>query len=421
VPKVQISPGSSVAIIGAGVVGMASACVLNRKGYEVTVFDPYYPGDGGSSKANAGHIGASDIFPLSTPGIHWKALKMLMDSDAPLKVPLKDFWPQIPWFWQFLLTSNENRFKKATDALSYLCYNSIRDTKELLEYSNIAQKLEQNGCAFIYDTKLSFNKSIKSWDERNSRGFSSEVLNSKKIAQITPTINEKFKYAYLSHHWAKVSEPKDIVLGLADSAKMNGVYFRQERVKSVSEKLNSISINAEKGNGKYDAVVIAAGINSVSIAKSLGDFLPITAERGYNLTIPLSNIDIDIPIVFADRGIVATSLESGLRIGGWAEYAHPSRSANPHYFNSIARISQDLFPGLNIENANYWMGSRPSTPDSVPVVSRSLKIDRVFYNSGHGHYGLTHAATSANLLCNLMEGEQDLTEIEALSIDRFLN
>ena len=420
-PKVQISPGSSVAIIGAGVVGMASACALNRKGYEVTVFDPYYPGEGGSSKANAGHIGASDIFPLSTPGIHWKALKMLMDSDAPLKVPLKDFWPQIPWFWRFLLTSNENRFKKATDALSYLCYNSIRDTKELLEYSNIAQKLEQNGCAFIYDTKLSFNKSIKSWDERNSRGFSNEVINAKKIAQITPTINEKFKYAYLSHHWAKVSEPKDIVHGLAESAKMNGVYFHQERVNSVSEKLNSISINAEKGNSQYDAVVITAGINSVSLAKPLGDFLPMTAERGYNLTIPLSNIDIDIPIVFADRGIVATSLESGLRIGGWAEYADPSRPANPNYFNSIARISQDLFPGLSIENAKYWMGSRPSTPDSVPVISRSLKTDRVFYNTGHGHYGLTHAATSANLLYNLIEGEPNSTEIKAFSIDRFLN
>lgn len=410
-----------MAIIGAGIVGVASACVLNRKGYEVTVFDPYYPGEGGSSKANAGHIGASDIFPLSTPGIHWKALKMLMDSDAPLKVPLKDFWPQIPWFWRFLLTSNENRFKKATDALSYLCYNSIRDTKELLEYSNIAQKLEQNGCAFIYDTKLSFNKSIKSWDERNSRGFSNEVINAKKIAQITPTINEKFKYAYLSHHWAKVSEPKDIVHGLAESAKMNGVYFHQERVNSVSEKLNSISINAEKGNSQYDAVVITAGINSVSLAKPLGDFLPMTAERGYNLTIPLSNIDIDIPIVFADRGIVATSLESGLRIGGWAEYADPSRPANPNYFNSIARISQDLFPGLSIENAKYWMGSRPSTPDSVPVISRSLKTDRVFYNTGHGHYGLTHAATSANLLYNLIEGEPNSTEIKAFSIDRFLN
>ena len=420
-PNAQISPGSAVAIIGAGVVGMASACALNRKGYEVTVFDPYYPGEGGSSKANAGHIGASDIFPLSTPGIYWKALKMLMDSDAPLKVPLTDFWSQIPWFWRFLLTSNESRFKRATDALSYLCYNSIKDTKELLEYSKIAEKLEQNGCAFIYDTELSFNKSIKSWDERSSRGFSSEVLNAKKIAEITPTINEKFKYAYLSHHWAKVSEPKDIVKGLAYSAKMKGVTFREERVKSVCEKLHSILVNFDKGNTAYDAVVIAAGINSVSLAKSLGDFLPMTAERGYNLTIPLSNIDIDIPIVFADRGIVATSLESGLRIGGWAEYAHLSRPANPNYFDSIARISKDLFPGLNIENANYWMGSRPSTPDSVPVISKSLKIDRVFYNCGHGHYGLTHAATSAKLLCSLIEGEQNSNEIKALSIDRFLN
>ena len=224
----------------------------------------------------------------------------------------------------------------------------------------------------------------------------------------------------MSHHWAKVSEPLDIVQGLANSAKMNGVTFRQEQVSSVCEKLNSILINSDKGNSKYDAVVIAAGINSVSLAKSLGDFLPMTSERGYNLTIPLSNIDIDIPIVFADRGIVATSLASGLRIGGWAEYAHLSRPANPHYFNSIARISQDLFPGLNIENANYWMGSRPSTPDSVPVISKSLKTDRVFYNCGHGHYGLTHAATSANLLCSLIEDEPNSAEIKALSVDRFL-
>ena len=416
----QIPSGSSVAVIGAGVVGMASACALNRKGYQVTVFDPSHPGEGGSSKANAGHIGASDIFPLSTPGIHWKALKMLMDSDAPLKVPLKDFWQQIPWFWRFLLTSKENHFKGATDALSYLCHNSIKDTKGLLEYSNVIGKIEQNGCAFIYDNEKSFNKSIKSWDERSARGFSSEILNAKKIAKITPTINDKFKYAYLSHQWAKVSEPIDIVRGLANSAKMNGVIFHQKRVNSVSEKLNSVVIDFDQGNIKYDAVVIAAGINSVSLAKSLGDFLPMTAERGYNLTIPLPNLDIDIPIVFADRGIVATSLTSGLRIGGWAEYAHASRPANPDYFKSIARISQELFPGLNIDNANYWMGSRPSTPDSVPVISKSLKMDRVFYNCGHGHYGLTHAATSANLLCNLLEDNQNVSQVKAFSIDRFL-
>ena len=418
--KSQIPSGASVAIIGAGIVGIASACTLNRKGYQVDVFDPFYPGEGGSSKANAGHIGASDIFPLSMPGIHLKALKMLMDSDAPLKVPLKDFWQQIPWFWRFLLTSSERRFNAATDALSYLGNNSINDTKELIEDSNIAEGLEQNGCAFIYDTEQSFNKSAKNWAERVSRGFDSEVLNSKKIAKITPTINDKFKYGFLSHQWAKVSEPIDIVKGLAKAAKINGVVFYQNRVNSVSEKLNSVVIDSDKGRSQYDAVVIAAGINSVSLATSIGDFLPMAAERGYNLTIPSPSVDIDIPIVFADRGIVATSLTSGLRIGGWAEYADISRPANPNYFKSIARISQELFPGLNVDNANFWMGSRPSTPDSVPVISKSLKMDRIFYNCGHGHYGLTHAATSAKLLCNLLAGDQNLSEIKAFSIDRFL-
>ena len=129
----NIPLGSSVAVIGAGIVGVSSACVLNQKGYHVSIYDPSNPGEGGASKANAGHIGASDIFPLSVPGIHFKALKMLFDSDAPLKVPLSDFWSQIPLFCRFLLTSHGSRFQKATDAISFLGKNSLNDTKTLLE------------------------------------------------------------------------------------------------------------------------------------------------------------------------------------------------------------------------------------------------------------------------------------------------
>ena len=151
----------------------------------------------------------------------------------------------------------------------------------------------------------------------------------------------------------------------------------------------------------------------------MGDFLPMTAERGYNLTIPSPNIQIDIPIVFADRGIVATSLSSGLRIGGWAEYAILVVQQIKLISIPLARISQELFPGLNIDEANFWMGSRPSLPDSFPVISRSRKSPRVFYNCGHGHYGLTHAATSAKLLCNLLANEHNLSESSLFSINRF--
>ena len=416
----NIPLGSSVAIIGAGIVGISSACVLNQKGYHVSIYDPFNPGIGGASKANAGHIGASDIFPLSVPGIHFKALKMLMDSDAPLKVPFKDFWSQIPWFWKFLLTSHGSRFQKATDAISFLGKNSLKDTKTLLESYDLGEMVDYGGCAFIYDTKKSFNSSKKSWDERSKRGFSSESLNEESIAKITPTINNKFKHAFLSHEWGKVTEPFDIVESLFSAAQKSGVVFYKNKVNGISESLNSVLIEVENGSFKYDAVIIAAGIDSISFAKSLGDFLPMTAERGYNLTIPYPNIQIDIPIVFADRGIVATSLRSGLRIGGWAEYANSRRPANQAYFNSIARISQELFPNLSVEGANFWMGSRPSMPDSLPVISKSRKMNRVFYNCGHGHYGLTHAATSARLVCDLLADDQNLSVSSLFSINRFM-
>ena len=416
----NIPLGSSVAIIGAGIVGISSACALNQKGYNVSIYDPSNPGIGGASKANAGHIGASDIFPLSVPGIHFKALKMLMDSDAPLKVPFKDFWSQIPWFWKFLLTSHGSRFQKATDAISFLGKNSLKDTKTLLDSYDLGEMVDYGGCAFIYDSKKSFNSSKKSWDERSKRGFSSESLNEESIAKITPTVNNKFKHAFLSHEWGKVTEPLDIVESLSNSAQRSGVVFYKNKVNGISESLNSVLIDVENGSFEYDAVIIAAGIDSISFAKSLGDFLPMIAERGYNLTIPSPNIQIDIPIVFADRGIVATSLRSGLRIGGWAEYANPRRPANQAYFDAITRISKELFPSLSVEGANFWMGSRPSMPDSLPVISKSRKMNRVFYNCGHGHYGLTHAATSAKLVCDLLTDDQNLSASGLFSINRFI-
>ena len=412
--------GSSIAVIGAGIVGVTSACALMRQGYKVSIFDPSNPGKAGSSSANAGHIGASDIHPLSTPGIHWKALKMLMDTNAPLKIPLKEFWLQIPWFWRFWRTSHSKNFEAATKVLSYLCQSSIEDTRELFEYCNMSDMLDHKGCVFIYDTEDSFNRSQKSWTDKIYRGFNSEIMKLDQLNSNVPSISDKFEYAVLSHNWGQVSDPLEVVKSIANAAELGGVIFHQDRVNSISEKLNSIEVVTDKGRDKFDAVIIASGIESVDFAKSCGDFLPMTSERGYNLTIPSPNVKNELPLVFADRGVVTTSLSSGFRIGGWAEYSNSKNKANQNHFKSIARISRELFPELNIDNAKYWMGSRPSTPDSVPVISCSQKMDRVFYNCGHGHYGLTHAASSAKILCKLLVGDNSSSEQKGLSINRFL-
>ena len=303
--------GSSIAVIGAGIVGVASACALMRQGYKVSIFDPSNPGEAGSSSANAGHIGASDIHPLSTPGIHWKALKMLMNSNAPLKIPFKEFWLQIPWFWRFWRTSHARNFESATKVLSYLCQNSLEDTRELFDYCNMSDMLEHKGCIFIYDSEESFKSSQKSWNDKKNRGFNFEIMSLDELNLNTPSISEKFEYAVLCHNWGQVSDPLEVVKSIANAAKLGGVIFHQDRVNSITEKLKSIELSTDKVRNKFDAVIIAAGIESVGFAKSCGDFLPMTAERGYNLTIPSANVKNELPLVFADRGVVTTSLSSG--------------------------------------------------------------------------------------------------------------
>lgn len=173
------------------------------------------------------------------------------------------------------------------------------------------------------------------------------------------------------------------------------------------------------GQFHHDGVIIAAGVHSKKIAQSCGDFLPVTAESGYNITLPTPGETLERPLVFADRGIVATQLSSGLRIGGWAEYAPPHRPANQAYFKSIERISAELFPAANFENAKFWMGSRPSIPDSVPVISKSAKAKRIFYNCGHGHYGLSFAASSTRILSDIISGENVDNVYQHYSIQRF--
>ena len=415
-----VPQGASVAVIGAGIIGVSSAYELARQGYEVTIYDPEPPGKAGPSLANAGHVAASDIYPLSAPGIHWKALNMLSHRDSPLRVPVADAIKQIPWFWRFWQTSQKHKFETATQALTYLCSRTLADTKAMLNAAGLGDMLETNGCAFLYDTQKSYLASQAGWQGKAKAGFDSDNKASQWIADALPDVADGIQHAVLSNQWAMVTEPIDVLRGLVAASKTLGVTFHQYPVTGLQEIDSGVILEATMGSHQYQAVVVAAGVNSATFGQSCGDFIPMAAERGYNLTAPDHGIDLDLPLVFADRGVVATRMTSGLRIGGWAEYANPNRPPNQNYFKAMARISKELFPNINLDGASFWMGNRPSLPDSVPIISRSACASRVFYNCGHGHYGLTHAATSAQILAELVSCSSAKDQYQAYSIKRFL-
>ena len=290
----------------------------------------------------------------------------------------------------------------------------------MLDAAGLGDMLETNGCAFLYDTQKSYTSSQQGWQAKAKAGFDSENKDSQWISNTLPDVADDIQHAVLSNHWSIVTEPIDVLRGLAAAAKALGVTFHQCPVTGLQETGSAVTLETTTGSHQYQAVVIAAGVNSATLGQWSGDFIPMAAERGYNLTTPDYGIDLDLPLVFADRGVVATRMTSGLRIGGWAEYANPNRPPNQNYFKAMARISKELFPKINLDNASFWMGNRPSLPDSVPIISRSARASKVFYNCGHGHYGLTHAATSAQILAELVSCSSVKGQYQYYSITRFL-
>ena len=165
-------------------------------------------------------------------------------------------------------------------------------------------------------------------------------------------------------------------------------------------------------------MLVAAGVWSVPLAKQLGDTLPVEAERGYNLTYPGHPAVLSRPLVLADRGVVATQLAPGLRLGGWTELGGTTLPPDPAHWQAMRRIADAVLPGLAGAEAREWMGHRPSTPDTVPVVSRSARAPRVFYAVGHGHYGLSFSAKTAEIIAEIIAEGADARHA-AYGIARF--
>jgi D-amino-acid dehydrogenase len=169
-----------------------------------------------------------------------------------------------------------------------------------------------------------------------------------------------------------------------------------------------------------ERVVVAAGAWSAALAKSVGDPVLLESERGYNTTIASPGIRLRRQVTFAEAKFVASPLDPGLRIGGAAEFAGLDAPADFARSKALAKLARRYLPGLRTQGGTAWMGQRPSTPDSLPVLGPSPRVPGVLYAFGHGHLGLTQAATTGRITADLVAGRDPGIPLEPYGIGRFV-
>jgi D-amino-acid dehydrogenase len=392
-----------IAVIGAGVVGMSAALHLQADGHAVTVIDGRAPGRA-TSFGNAGAIVGGAVLPTSTPGL-WKDVPgMLSDPMSPLKIRWSYLPRLAPWMIRFLRAGTPRRVEEISRALEPLVSRALDHHQDLLRRTRIDGIVKPVGWLKVYESERSFQGSAYERGVMERRGRPFDVLNEDEIRQLEPALARRFQRAVFQPESNFVADPGGLVAGYADCFAAAGGRFMQSPVRRLEPREGgSPRVVTEHGFVDFDRVVIAAGAWSALLARQLGERVPLDTERGYHLNLdPEGAGELRRPTVFVDRKFVLAPMNDGIRLTSGVEFA--GLDAEPD-FTRIYRLlpaAREVLPGLGDRVTREWMGRRPSTPDSLPVIGPSTTQRGVVYAFGHGHLGLTLGPLTGRLVADIV-------------------
>lgn len=408
-----------VAVIGAGIIGIAAASFLQDDGRSVVLFDRGEPARG-ASYGNAGAFAFSDVLPLASPGIMRKAPRWLLDPLGPLSIP-PAYLPQIlPWLLRFWRASWPDRVRRSMVVQAAMMRLAASEMAGLVAAADLAAMVRQDGALELYESEAELAASMAGWDARAREAIAFAHVRGDALADLQPGLARRFVAGTFVPGWKTVSDPYDFALALADRIVRRGGRVVRGEVLGVTPGEDRVWL-ALAGGGTAAArqVVIACGAWSRPLALALGDAIPLETERGYNTTLPPGAFDIRRQLTFGGHGFVITPLSSGIRVGGAVELGGLERPPNFARSEAMLRKAASFLPGLKTEGGRQWMGFRPSLPDSLPVIGASRASASIVYAFGHGHLGLTQSAATGRLVADLLAGRPPALDLEPLSPQRF--
>jgi D-amino-acid dehydrogenase len=408
-----------VAVVGAGIVGLAVAYHLVKNGARVTVIDRDPDGDK-TSFGNAGGIAVTEVMPAAAPGILWRVCGWMLDPLGPIAVRPVHAPKLIPWLIRFARVSTPAETARIAGALAALNARVYEDLMPLLGDTGMTGDLHRKGALFLYETDTGYRQDAAEWACKRRHGIVVEDLTSSEARALEPALGPRIHRAVFTPQWSHVSDPRRLMQGLKSWLSSRDVLIRKNEVRAITAALPQASLQLENGERvAADAVVIAAGVWSGLLARGLGDRALLESEAGYNTTLTHPGVLVERELVFAERKFVATPLSCGLRIGGAAEFGGLDAAPNFERSRALGELARRYLPELRTDGGTSWRGLRPATPDSLPVIGPSRRHANIFYAFGHGHLGLTQAATTGKLIAELVFKRASSIDMQPYDIARF--
>ena len=406
-----------IGIIGAGIQGISNALFLQKKGFEVTIFDKDDPGSPAASYGNAGHFSPYACVLMNRPDILTDVPAMLLSSTGPLALKWNYVPKMIPWFIQFIRNCTTKRMMHTAKNMNQILNLALSAYDELFDDVELDGLVEKKGILYIWN-----DQSLKSRDleikVRDELGVDQQVVSPKEIHDLEPNIKPFYHGGVYYKHGRHARNPKKILLKFFDLFLKKGGKFLKKNVQDINFDGEKPAIKTETQRYIFDKLIIACGAFSKKLTDNLGERIPLDTERGYHVHFKNCDHLLKRPVIFSNRGFGITPMEQGLRVVGTVEFGglkNPlSKSRVKNLINNAKYMLGDL-----PEHEDEWLGFRPTLPDFLPVMGPSKNYKNIFYCFGHHHLGWTLGPISGKIIAGMIAKENTNLNLDPYSSKRF--
>lgn len=414
-----------VVVVGAGVIGLASAHYLSRAGHEVMVLDREAEGERGTSYGNAGMVVPSHFVPLAAPGAVLQALRWMPDPESPFHVAPRPSLDLLRWGLEFWRASAKERAERASPVLLALSLAS-RAAYEELEREIGSFGLTTAGLLMVSATDTGHAEEAELAHRAASLGLQVRVLDRQGVAAVEPRAG--YAVAGAVHYLGDAHlDPGSLLERLRAAVLSAGgeVRHRARVERLLTRQGRVIGVDGPGLRELADRVVLAAGSWSARLAAGMGLRLPLEPGTGYSLTVTSPDAGPRLPAILSEARVAVTPLEGRLRVGGTMEMAGFPAADAPASHRRVAGILKAVgryLPGLDLEPlraAAPWRGHRPCTPDGLPYLGEVSSPRGLVVATGHAMLGVSLAPVTGKVVAALASGEDPGLELDLLHPERF--
>lgn len=407
-------------VLGAGIVGVSCALALQKRGLDVALLDRREPGSE-TSYGNAGVISRSSIMPLNNPSL-WQSLPAYLRNDhAAVRYRVGHLVRNPGWILRFLAEARPSRLAPRVAALDSLTAHALPLHRQWLAEAGIGHRLRETGWLKLWRGQAGPDKARAEQHWFEDHGVRCEALDRQAISGLEPDLNPIFSAGLWQKDSGSVDWPQAVVAAYAALFAARGGRIVQAAVTSVAAAPSGWRAETEAGPFDADIAVVAFGPWSAELLRPLGLSVPLNVERGYHRHYRAEGgRKLSRPLHDVEASYMLAPMEKGYRLTSGVELADRDAPSDYAQIDQVLPSAREAFALGEAVEATTWRGSRPTLPDSLPMIGEAPRNPGLWLAFGNQHIGFSTGPVTGEILAALVAGESPLADPAPFSPRRYL-